>query len=88
MDMTIIRFVTLGVAIVGFTLGLFALIMAYFDRRELEMRNKAINILAASLYKERGDCKVAHDGLVIFIKRGKHGLHVTMGMKADPDMEG
>ena len=71
-------------ASIGFVLALVSVVDTYISRKMNQLNQKALAVLCASIFKERGECKVEGDGMVIFIKENEEGnVKVAFGVKRE-----
>ena len=79
-----LRYITLAMASVGFVLALASVIDTFITRKMNTINQRALAVLSASIFKDRGECKVEGDGMVIFIKENEDGnVSVAFGVKRE-----
>lgn len=79
-----LRYITLAMASVGFVLALISVVDTFLTRKMNQLNHRALAVLCASIFNERGECKVEGDGMVIFIKENEDGnVKVAFGVKRD-----
>ena len=79
-----LRYITLAMASVGFVLALISVWDTYITRKMNTINQRALAVLSASIFKDKGECKVEGDGMVIFIKENEDGnVSVAFGIKRE-----
>lgn len=78
-----LRYITFGLASVGLFLAIISVVDTYITRKVNMLNHRALAVLSASIFKERGECKVEGDGMVIFIKEDNDKIKVAVGLKRD-----
>ena len=77
-----LRYITFGLASVGLVLALISVVDTFLTRKMNMLNHRALAVLSASLFKDRGECKVEGDGMIIFIKENEDGnVSVAVGLK-------
>ena len=76
-----LRYITLGLAAVGLVLPIISVVDTYITRKVNMLNHRALAVLGASIFKDRGECKVEGDGMVIFIKEDNGKVKVAIGLK-------
>ena len=79
-----LRYITLAMASVGFVFALASVIDTFITRKMNTINQRALAVLSASIFKDKGECKVEGDGMVIFIKENEDGnVSVAFGIKRE-----
>lgn len=79
-----LRYITFGLASVGLVLAIISVVDTYITRKMNLLNQRALAVLSASIFKDKGECKVEGDGMVIFIKENEDGnVSVAFGVKRE-----
>lgn len=78
-----LRYITFGLASVGLVLALISVVDTFITRKVNMLNHRALAVLSASIFKDRGECKVEGDGMVIFIKEDNGNIKVAVGLKRE-----
>lgn len=78
-----LRYITFGLASVGLVLAIISVVDTYITRKMNLLNQRALAVLSASIFKDKGECKVEGDGMVIFIKEDNGKVRVAVGLKRE-----
>ena len=79
-----LRYITLAMASVVFVLALVSVIDTWRNKKVNDISQRALAVLCASAYKEKGACSFEGEGLVILVKEKPTGhLCIGIGIKKD-----